>query len=121
MAKSPENLTEAEAAERASAHPMAVPFLWLGKESVIKNFIWLPLAGMAITIALGLIYPQHHTAPWDFFGSWALIGFFAYSFVVFSAGPLFKFLSRDEDYYGEGGLPDPDYSTEGSHGGEHHD
>ena len=47
MAKSPENLTEAEAAERASAHPMAVPFLWLGKESVIKNFIWLPLAGMA--------------------------------------------------------------------------
>jgi len=115
MAKSPENLTEDEAAERASSHPMSVPFLWLGKESTIKNFMWLPLIGMIICIALGWVYPQHHEAPWDFFGSWALIGFVAYSIVVFSAGPLFKLLARDENYYGEGGLPDPEHSTEGDH------
>jgi len=121
MAKTPETLTEAELEERTNAHPMAVPFLWLGREATIKNFMWLPIAGMVICIALGLIYPPHHEAPWDFFGSWALIGFAAYSFVVLSAGPLFKLLARDEDYYGEGGLPDPDHSTEGSHGGDHHD
>jgi len=120
MAKSPEILTEAQIEERTNAHPMAVPFLFLGRKSTIKNFMWLPIAGMVICTALGLIYPQHYEAPWDFFGSWTVIGFFAYSFVVISAGPLFKLLARDEDYYGEGGLPDPDYSTEGSHG-DHHD
>ncbi len=126
MAKAPENLTEAEFEERTNAHPMSVPFLWLGRQSTIKNFMWLPIAGMVICTALGLIYPPHHKAPWDFFGSWSVIGFVAYSIVVFSAGPLFKLLARDEDYYGEGGLPDPDYSTEGSHhhgdeGGDQHD
>lgn len=112
MAKSPETLTEAE---MAKIHPAARPFLWLGKEKTIKNFMWLPIAGMIICIVLGYLYPQKHEAPWDFFGSWALIGFVAYSFVVLSAGPLFKFLARDEGYYGEGGLPDPEHSTEGSH------
>lgn len=118
MAKSAEKSSKAVAENRAGIHPAAVPFLWLGKQSVIKNFIWLPLAGMIITSLLGWVFPQHHEAPWDFFFSWAVIGFIAYSFVVISAGPLFKFLARDENYYGEGGLPDPDYSTEGSH---HHD
>jgi len=127
MAKAPETLTEEQMEERTNAHPMAVPFLWLGRETTIKNFMWFPIAGMVICIALGLIYPPHHKAPWDkFFGSWAAIGFVAYSFVVLSAGPLFKLLARDEDYYGEGGLPDPEYSTEASHhkeshGGDHHD
>jgi len=117
MAKPNAELTEAERDERATAHPLAVPFLWLGKKEVIENFIWVPLAGMLITIGLGLIYfeDMHHKAPWDFFGSWALAGFVAYSLVVLSAKPLFNFLSRSEDYYGEGGLPDPEVSTEGHH------
>ncbi|MGB0907829.1 MAG: hypothetical protein ACPGVT_10075 [Maricaulaceae bacterium] len=85
-------------------HPLAVPFLWLANPKVERGFIWIPLIGMIITILLGLVYPQKHPAPWDklFFGSWAVIGFFAYSFVVMSAEPLFKLLARDEDYYGEG-------------------
>ena len=87
MAKAPENLSEAELEERTNAHPMAVPFLFLVRKSTIKNFMWLPIAGMIICTALGLIYPPHHTAPWDFFGSWTVIGFAAYSFVVLSAGP----------------------------------
>ena len=90
------------AKERAEAHPLAVPFLWLGKKSVQDNFIYVPLAGLIITIALGLVYPLKHKSPWDFFGSWAVIGFCAYSIVVLSANPLFKLLARKEDYYGEG-------------------
>ena len=95
-------LTANEIAERAEAHPMAVPFLWLGHKKVQKNFIFVPLIGMLIFSALGLVYPLHHKAPWDFFSSYALIGFVSYSFVVLAAWPLFRLLARDENYYGEG-------------------
>ena len=85
-------------------HPLSRKFLFLGEQKFIDNFIWLSIVGLAITIPLGLYYKfdPHHMAPWDFFASWAIIGFVAYSFVVLSAGPLFRLLSRDESYYGEG-------------------
>ena len=118
----PETLSAKELEERQNAHPFAVPFLWLGNQKVIDNFIWLPVIGMIAMIALGMVYPQAKPAPWDVIpGSWALIGFVAYSFIVLCAKPLFALLARPEDYYGEGGLPDPDYSTEPTHEGDHHD
>jgi len=83
-------------------HPFAVPFLFLGKESVKRGFMWLPIIGLIITIGLGFVYHHKHPAPWDFFGSWALLGFLAYTFVVLSAEPLFKLLARSEDYYDDG-------------------
>ncbi len=99
-------------------HPAAKPFLFLGKESVKRGFMIVPLLGIIITVLLGLMFPLKHPAPWDFVpGSWAIFGFLAYSTIVFAAPALFKILARDESYYGEGGLPDPDYSTE--HEGEH--
>jgi len=114
------NLSEKELEERQNAHPFAVPFLWLGNQKVIDNFIWLPVIGMVAMIALGVVYPQKHPAPWDVIpGSWAIIGFVAYSFIVLCAKPLTALLARDESYYGEGGLPDPEVSTE--HIGENHD
>ncbi len=84
-------------------HPLARKFLWLADEKVIQNFIWLPIIGLAVTIPLAFVYPfdEGHKAPWDFFASWAIIGFVAYSFVVLSAEPLFRLLSRKENYYGE--------------------
>ena len=89
-------------------HPVSRRFLFLGDPKFIDNFIWLPVVGLAITIMGGLMFPfkEGHLAPWDFFASWAIIGFVAYSFVVLSAGPLFRWLSRDESYYGEGGDDD---------------
>ena len=55
-------------------------------------------------------------------GSWAIFGFLAYSFSVFMAEPLFRLLGRKEDFYGEGGLPDPEVSTDPMITGEaHHD
>ncbi len=89
----------------AQIHPWAVPFLFLGKESVQRKFIWLPVIGLIAMIILGYFFPPKHPAPWDFFGSWAVIGFVAYSIVVLSAGPLFRLLARPEDYYGEGEAP----------------
>ena len=110
-----------EAASYGDIHPFAVPFLWLGRKSVIENFMWLPLLGMIVMIILGVVYPPHHPAPWDIVpGSWAIIGFTAYTIIVLSARPLFALLSRPEDYYGEGGLADPEYSTEHT-SGDHHD
>ncbi|WP_409433469.1 hypothetical protein ACJ3XI_02895 [Litorimonas sp. RW-G-Af-16] len=102
-------------------HPAAKPFLFLGREGVKRNFIWLPLIGLLACSVLGVMYPQKHPLPYEenIPGSWAIYGFLAYSFIVFAAGPLFKLLARDESYYGEGGLPDPDYSTEHLHEGEH--
>jgi hypothetical protein len=103
MAKTPETkMTKQEVKERTEAHPAAVPFLWLGNEKVIRNFIWVPLIGLILFSILGIFNPHHHPAPWDFFASYTLIGFVAYSFVVLCAWPLFKLLSRDENYYGEG-------------------
>ncbi len=104
-------------------HPAARPFLFLGKESVKKNFIWFPLIGMIICIIIGVFYPQAKALPIEKYipGSWAIYGFIAYSLIVLSANSLFKFLGRDENYYGEGGLPDPDYSTEHLHGEPDHD
>ena len=96
------DMTDAQIKERTEAHPAAVPFLWLGKKSVIKNFIWVPAIGLIIFSLLGLKFPHHHPAPWDFFMSYSFIGFVAYSFVVLAAWPLFKLLARPEDYYGEG-------------------
>ena len=105
-------------------HSAARPFLFLGKESVKRNFIWFPLLGMIICIILGVFYPQAKALPIEKYipGSWAIYGFVAYSLIVLSANSLFKFLGRDEDYYGEGGLPDPEISTDPMITGEaHHD
>ncbi|HHI88682.1 MAG TPA: hypothetical protein ENK01_01900 [Hellea balneolensis] len=100
--KSKPTLSPREIVERAEAHPAAVPFLWLGSEKVRRGFIVVPLVGTILFSLLGLIYPLHHKAPWDFFASYAVIGFVSYSFVVLSAWPLFKLLGRPENYYGEG-------------------
>ncbi len=96
-------------------HPAAKPFLFLGTARVKHNFMWVVLAGMIICVVLGLFFPQKHPLPIEKYipGSWAVFGFLAYSFIVLCAPIIFKALARDEDYYGEGGLPDPDYSTEG--------
>ncbi len=86
-------------------HPLAKPFLFLGEEKYKRGFIWLPIIGLVITIMGGIIYPfpEKYKAPWDFFASWALISFVAYSLIVLSAKPLFKLLAREEGYYGEEG------------------
>ena len=105
-------------------HPAAKPFLFLGKIKTRRNFIWLPLIGMIICIILGHYHPQKHPLPIEKYvpGSWAIYGFIAYSIIVLSANTLFKILGRDESYYGEGGLPDPEYSTDPAITGEaHHD
>ncbi|RKQ70893.1 hypothetical protein DES40_0196 [Litorimonas taeanensis] len=115
-----DKVAEIDAHKAEDIHPAAKPFLFLGEEKVKRGFIVLPFVGMIITIILGMIYPLKHPAPWEVFpGSWAVFGFIAYSLIVFAAKPLFKLLARDETYYGEGGLPDPFYSTEHTHEGEH--
>jgi len=101
-------------------HPAAKPFLFLGSEKFKRNFFLFPLGGIIITTLIGVLYPLKHPAPWDVIpGSWAVFGFLSYSFIVFMARPLFKLLSRDESYYGEGGLPDPFVSAEGHDGSDH--
>lgn len=116
--------TEVKTKQMDDIHPAARPFLFLGDAKVKRNFIWLPLIGMIICIILGLFYPQAKALPIEKYipGSWAIYGFVAYSAIVLSANTLFNFLGRDEDYYGEGGLPDPEYSTDPMVTGEaHHD
>jgi len=125
-----ETLPEADAETKPhdDIHPAAKPFLFLGSIKTRRNFIWIPLVGMIICIILGWFHPQKHPLPYEEYipGSWAIWGFLAYSTIVLSANTLFKFLGRDEDYYGEGGLPDPEVSTDpqitGAVTGEpHHD
>lgn len=110
MAKQPEqkNLSDNElhsltnpTQKNMEFHPLAQSFLWLADKKIQNGFILIPLLGMLICIFAGLFFPPEHKAPWDFFGSWALIGFIAYSFVVLSASPLFLLLARSEDYYGD--------------------
>ena len=86
-------------------HPVAVPFLFLGRESVKRKFMWLPIIGLIISVGLGFVYTPKHLEPWHFFGSWAVIGFLSYTFVVLAAEPLFKLLARDEYYYDDGTGP----------------
>jgi len=115
---------DVEAKPLDDIHPAARPFLFLGDPKVKRNFIWLPFVGMIICIILGLFYPQAKALPIEKYipGSWAIYGFVAYSLIVLSANTLFNFLGRDESYYGEGGLPDPEYSTDPMITGEaHHD
>ncbi len=88
-------------------HPAANLLMWTVNPKVVKNFIWFSVAGLVVFFLLQFVYPftdPSHMAPWDHLpGAWAIIGFVAYTIVVLSAGPLFKLLARDEDYYGEGG------------------
>lgn len=103
MARLPKpNCSEKQPEDRVGVHPMAVPFLWLGDKRVVKNFIYVPLIATLILSILGFVYPHHHPAPWDFFASYAVIGIVAYTFVVLASWPLFRWLSRDGNYYGEG-------------------
>ena len=97
----------------AQIHPYAKPFLFLGKESVKRNFIWFPIIGLIIVSIMGFFFPPKHPAPWDFGFSWAVIGFVAYTVVVLSAEPLFRLLARREDYYDE--LPAPKLINKGDH------
>lgn len=86
-------------------HPLARKFLWLADDNVAKSFIFLPVLGLVITVMGQFIYPieDKYQAPWDVIhASWAIIGFISYCTVVLCAEPLFRLLSRDEDYYGEG-------------------
>ena len=89
-------------------HPLARRLKFLVSEKFSEHFIWLSVVGLVVTCMAGFIYPfKGHQAPWDFaFGSWAVFGFLSYCIVVLCADPLFKLLSRDEDYYGEGGDDD---------------
>ena len=105
---------DAETKPHDDIHPAAKPFLFLGDIKTRRNFIWIPLVGMIICIILGVFHPQKHPLPYEEYipGSWAIWGFLAYSTIVLSANTLFKFLGRDEAYYGEGGLPDPKVSTD---------
>ena len=115
---------EVETPKGDDIHPAARPFLFLGELKTRRNFIWLPLIGMIICVILGVMHPQKHPLPYEQYipGSWAIYGFIAYSLIVLSANTLFKLLGRDEDYYGEGGLPDPEVSTDPMITGEaHHD
>ncbi len=91
-----------------NVHPFARKFMFLADEKVINGFYLIPVVGLAITIPLALYYPfpENHAAPWDFFPSWAIIGFVAYTLVVLSAKPLFTFLARKENYYGEEVVPE---------------
>jgi len=101
--KTAQTLTKEQIKDRTEAHPLAVPFLWLMDEKVVKNFIFVPFIGLIIFSVLGYFYKPHHPAPWDVFPfTYTLIGFAAYSFVVLAAWPLFKLLARPENYYGEG-------------------
>jgi hypothetical protein len=107
-----------EALERAEAHPLAVPFLFLGRKSVQDKFIYVALCGLIITVILGFIYPLHYPTPYDVVpASWAWIGFLSYSFLVLCAKPLFKALARPESYYGE----DPDMNLDHIEEEAHHD
>ncbi len=94
--------------ENDKIHPLSKKLMFLGNQKFIDNFVWLIVIGLVITSVLGLVFPfyEKHKAPWDFFASWALIGGGAYAILVLCADPLFKLLSRDEDYYGEGGDDD---------------
>ena len=96
-------LTPQEIVDRAEAHPAAVPFIWLGSKQTQRNFIYIPLAGMIIFSILGFLYPPKYPTLWESGLRYAAIGFFSYSFVVLMARPLFKLLSRPENYYGEDG------------------
>jgi len=119
-----ESAAETSAGKLDDIHPAARPFLFLGSLKTRRNFIWLPLIGMIVCIILGIFHPQKHPLPIEKYvpGSWAVYGFIAYSLIVLSANTLFRILGRDEDYYGEGGLPDPNYSTDPMVTGEaHHD
>lgn len=119
-------MTDKTAQTSDDIHPAARPFLFLGEPKVKRNFIWVMLAGLLISSILGIFHPQKHPAPWESIGdftipgTWAIFGFLAYSFIVFAAPLLFKLLAKSEDYYGEGGLPDPKISTDPDVTGDHH-
>ncbi|MBC6403227.1 MAG: hypothetical protein GDA39_00620 [Hyphomonadaceae bacterium] len=88
-------------------HPAARYLMWTANSGVVRNFIRFALGGVTLFFLLQFVFPftdPKHMAPWDHVpGAWAVIGFVSYCIVVLSAGPLFRWLSRPEDYYGEGG------------------
>lgn len=112
--------TEIETKPTEDIHPVGRAFLFLGKSKVRRNFIWIPLVGLLICAILGVFNPQKHPLPYEEYipGSWAIFGILIFSLAALSANTLFRMFGRAEDYYGEGGLPDPAVSTDPSVTGE---
>ena len=116
--------TEVETKQMDDIHPAARPFLFLGDPKVTRKLIWIPLVGMIICIILGWFYPQSKAFAIEKYipGSWAIFGFLSFAAIILSANTVFRILARDEEYYGEGGLPDPYHTPEQAVSGEaHHD
>lgn len=118
-------IVEADAADEI--HPFARKFMFVFDPKVKDRFIWVSVIGLVITIALSFVFPNKHPGPWEpglvSVISYGVIGFGAYSIVVLSAAPLFKLLSRDEDYYAEGedhDLPEDQWYENRKHHGEGH-
>lgn len=105
-------------------HPAAKPFLVFGRPAVKRSFIWLLVIGIIICVVLGYFHPQKHPLPIEenIPFSWALFGLLVFSFVMFVTPMIRTALARPETYYGEGGLSDPDVSTDPKAAGDvHHD
>lgn len=87
-------------------HPLSRKLLWLADPKVKNRFVWVSVIGLIITVLLSFVFPNKHPGPWEpgllSVISYGVIGAGAYTIVVLSAAPLFNWLSRDENYYGEG-------------------
>lgn len=87
-------------------HPLAKLFMWTQNPKVKAGAFWAFAAGLVLTAALMVPYPNKHPAPWEVgpvkLVAYGVIGGFAYCVIVLATKPFMALLSRPEDFYAEG-------------------
>jgi len=98
----------------ASLSPIARAFLWVESPAAVRRAIAI-LAGLcAVLFVADFVIHRHAYAPYEHVpGFYALTGFLAFCFVIFTATALRWLIKRSETYYAPHSVDAEHYPAEG--------
>ena len=87
--------------EEDVAAPRARPLLWADSPRRVEWVVRALMVLCALLVLFELVWHRHAYVPGEsMFGYHAIVGFFAFMWIVLGAKGLRRLIRRDEDYYG---------------------
>jgi len=106
----------------SSLSPLAQRFLWVESPAAVRRAVLILAALCALLFVADFIIHRHSYAPYEHVpGFYALTGFLAFSFVIFTATALRWIIRRNETYYAPHAVDAESYPDEGLERKQHLD
>lgn len=84
-----------------TAAPLARHFLWVDRPAGVERLVRALYVLCALLVVFGLFWHRHAYVPGEEMkGYHAIVGFFAFMWIVLGARGLRRLIRRGEDYYG---------------------